>query len=57
MASSVKKKSVRLAAIIGAVSGAILFVTLYSFTGSLFYIIFIPIATAISAWQIYMTEK
>jgi hypothetical protein len=55
--SEAKKRRVRAAAILGAVSGLILFAGLYFFTGSLIYVFFIPVASALGAGQVYMMTE
>jgi hypothetical protein len=56
MASELKKRRGKLGLIFGAVSGAIIAVALFLVTGEFnpIYLIFIPIAAAIGAGQLYM---
>jgi len=52
--SEAKKRRTILGAVFGAISGAILSVGLYFFTGSFMYVFLIPVASALGAGQMYM---
>jgi len=58
MMSDEKRKKVRLGALLGAVSGAILFGVLSLVIGfNPFFVLFIPVGAAMAAGQVYMAAE
>ena len=53
--SEAKKRRTILGGVFGAISGAILTVGLYFFTGTFIYAFLIPVASLLGAGQMYMT--